>query len=149
MSYQTTERELFNRLFGFDNSVRALIPPSARKCDTNRASEQIWTPSVDISETNEAFTFQFDLPGLKQEEIDIEFKDDTLLVQGERKTETEEKREGYVRSERYFGKFQRAFTIKTPVDSDSVTATYRNGVLEISLPKAEAIKPKKIAVNAE
>lgn len=147
MPCNTKEQELFNRFFDFDRNVRGWVPFAPAQGENH--TEQTWAPRVDIRETSEGFTFQFDLPGLKQEEIDIEFKEDNLTVRGERKLEQEEKREGYVRTERYHGKFQRSFTLKAPVDGDRVTATYRNGVLEIVLPKAEAVKPKKIAVIAE
>ena len=147
MPCNTKEQELFNRLFDFDRNVFGWVPHSAPQGETR--TQATWTPRVDIRETEEAFTFHFDLPGLKQEEIDIEYNEDTLTIKGERKQEQETKQEGYVRTERYYGKFQRSFTLKTPVEGERITATYKNGVLEVVLPKAEAVKPKKITVTTE
>lgn len=144
MIYRPLERELFNRLFDYDNRAcgkTAEAPKHEARTD--------WTPAVDIQEESNAFRLQFDLPGLKQEEIDIELKGEVLTIKGERTQAQEEKREGYLRTERVWGKFQRSFTFRTPVEGDKVTATYRNGVLEVLVPKTEEVQPKKIVVANE
>lgn len=115
-------------------------PPSAPRT---------WSPSVDVLETQEAVTLHLELPGMKQEEIDIELSGEILTVRGERKLNHEEKRDHYVRIERSYGRFQRTFTLSTPIQSDKVTAAYRDGILEITLPKSEETKPRKIAVLQE
>ncbi len=142
MIYRPLERDLFNRLFDYDN----------RTCDKTAEAPKHeahtdWTPAVDIQEESNAFRLQFDLPGLKQEEIDIELKGEALTIKGERSQP--EKREGYLRTERVYGKFQRSFTFRTPVEGDKVTANYRNGVLEVLVPKAAGVQPKKIVVANE
>jgi len=112
-------------------------------------SAQVWSPPVDVYEDPHSIVIKVDLPGIKQEEIDIEMADDSLTIRGERKFEDEERQEHYVRVERQYGRFQRSFTIGLPLESDKITATYRNGILEVTLPKAEAIKPKKVQVSVE
>lgn len=108
-----------------------------------------WSPSVDVLETEEAVTLHLELPGMKQEEIDIELSGETLTVRGERKRSHEEKSDHYVRIERSYGRFQRTFTLSTPIQNDKVSATYRDGILEVTLPKSEETKPRKIAVLQE
>ncbi|MCX6380599.1 MAG: Hsp20/alpha crystallin family protein, partial [Armatimonadetes bacterium] len=108
-----------------------------------------WNPAIDVYEDAESLQFHVELPGLKPEEIDVELKGDTLTIKGERKFENEEKKSGYVRVERAYGKFQRSFTLGVPINADGLKATCKNGVLEVIVPKAEAIKPKKALVTAE
>jgi HSP20 family protein len=108
-----------------------------------------WTPAVDVAETEEAITLHVEVPGLKLEEIDIELTGDTLTIRGERKRVQEEQQDNFVRVERSYGRFQRSFTLATPVQNDKVSAAYRDGILEITLPKSEETKPRKIAVTAE
>jgi len=112
-------------------------------------SANVWSPPVDIYEDQDAIVIKVDLPGIKQEEIDIEMTDETLTIRGERQFDDEARRENYVRVERQYGKFQRSFTIGLPIQADKVRAGYRNGILELTLPKAEAIKPKKVQVSVE
>jgi len=110
---------------------------------------RVWSPSVDILETEEALTLHLEIPGMKQNDIDIELTGETLTVRGERTLSQEEKRDHYVRIERSYGRFQRTFTLSTPIQNDKVTAAYRDGILEIVLPKSEELKPRKIAVLQE
>jgi HSP20 family protein len=108
---------------------------------------RLWSPSVDVAETESEIVLRAELPGMKQEDIDIELTGDTLTVRGERKFENEERRENFVRVERSYGRFQRSFTVGVPVKGDEVAATYRDGILEIHLPKSEENKPRKIGVT--
>jgi HSP20 family protein len=125
-----------------------MVNPRSRAPQEN-VSAHVWSPPVDIYEDHDAIVIKTDLPGMKQDEIDIEMTDDTLTIQGERHFEDEARREHYVRVERQYGKFQRSFTIGLPVQADKVSATYRNGILEVTLPKAEAVRPKKVQVSVE
>jgi HSP20 family protein len=109
----------------------------------------IWAPDVDIKETDKEVVLKADLPGMKMEDIDVSADEDQLVIKGERKEEKEEKEKGYIRVERSYGSFYRSFNIGVPVKSDQIKATYKDGVLEINLPKAEARKPKKIAINSK
>lgn len=112
-------------------------------------SSRVWNPLVDVYEDANAIVIKADLPGLSQEQIDVELNEDTLTIRGERKFEDEENRDKYVRVERQYGAFQRSFTIGVPIEESRVSATYRNGILELTLPKAEITKPKKVQVSVE
>jgi len=134
------QREV-NRLFE-DNSR-----PGASRTAENTV-QRSWTPAVDIYEDAGEVILRAELAGIKQEDIDIELSGDTLTIKGDRKFEELEKRDGYVRVERTYGPFQRAFTIGIPVNADAIKASYRDGILEVRLPKSEQAKAKKVQVTA-
>lgn len=132
-----------NRLFeGFNGNV-----PAETRGAFATAPNRPWSPSVDIAENDSEIALRVELPGLKQEDIDIELSGDTLTIRGERKFENEERRESFVRVERSYGRFQRSFTLGVPVDSARVTAIYRDGILDVHLPKSEEMKPRKVQVT--
>lgn len=106
-----------------------------------------WTPSVDIYETDDALVFEAELPGMSKDDVNIEIHNNTLILRGQRKHEAEVKDEHYHRVERAYGTFQRSFVLPTTVDQEKVQATYRDGVLELRLPKLETAKPKRIAIS--
>ena len=108
-----------------------------------------WSPSVDIYETAESIVIKAEVPGVKKEEISVEVKDDTLYLKGERKFEKDVKEENYHRMERSYGAFRRVFSLPATVEQDKVKATFKDGVLEIILPKVETAKPKKITVDVD
>ncbi|GIX46501.1 MAG: molecular chaperone [Candidatus Tectimicrobiota bacterium] len=109
--------------------------------------EAMWAPRVDYMERDDEFVIQADLPGMNLEDIDIQFHGDTLTIKGERKAAYEGD-SGYQHRERYYGSFYRSFSFGVPVDAEHITATYKNGVLEVHVPKAAEAKPKRIAVQA-
>ncbi|MDX1932810.1 MAG: Hsp20/alpha crystallin family protein [Capsulimonadales bacterium] len=129
-----------NRIFDGINSV-----PEGRSGNIAQ-NMRLWSPSVDVAENESEIVIHAELPGMKQEDIDIELTGDTLTLRGERKFENEERKQNFVRVERSYGRFQRSFTVATPIRSDQVTATYRDGVLEIRLPKSEEQRPRKVQV---
>jgi HSP20 family protein len=106
-----------------------------------------WRPVVDVRETPEHFAISFELPGTEKEDVSVEVHDNVLTVKGEKKaTEVaEDERRHHV--ERVYGSFTRAFTLPNEVDGDSVKATFRNGVLTVEVPKAEARKPKVVKID--
>jgi HSP20 family protein len=106
-----------------------------------------WVPPVDIYETDDAIVMKAELPGFSKDEVSIELKDHTLLMKGERKRDSEVKDEHFHRMERSYGSFQRSFLLPEMVDQEKVSATYKDGVLELRLPKAETAKPKRIAIS--
>ena len=108
-----------------------------------------WAPAVDIFEDRDEIVVRADLPGLKLEDIDIELTGETLTLRGERKFEDTARKDNYVRIERSYGHFQRSFAIAVPVRRDSVKASYRDGLLEVRLPKSEETRPKKVQVTTE
>jgi HSP20 family protein len=106
-----------------------------------------WTPPVDIYETDEALILKAELPGVSKNDVSIEIHQNTLVLRGQRRHEAEVKEDRYHRVERAYGSFQRSFMLPTLVDQEHVRATYRDGVLELRLPKSEATKPKRVAIT--
>jgi HSP20 family protein len=113
----------------------------------NGGTMRRWVPAMDLLETAEHFVLRADLPGLTQEDVNIELEDSTLTVSGERKTEHEDKQEGYYRVERAFGSFSRSLTLPKGIDAEAVTANFENGVLEVRIPKPEERKPRRISIS--
>jgi HSP20 family protein len=111
------------------------------------ASERRWLPAMDLVETEDHFLLRADLPGLSEEDVQIELEDNVLTVSGERKSEHEERKEGYHRVERAYGRFTRSLTLPEGVDAEAVEARFDRGVLEISIPKPEERKPRRVAIN--
>src|SRR3954454_16674875 len=94
-----------------------------------------WVPAMDLVETDDQLVLRADLPGLTRDDVELEVKDGVLTVSGERKAEHEEKSEGYYRVERAFGRFSRSLTVPDGVDAESITADFKDGVLEVRIPK--------------
>jgi HSP20 family protein len=111
--------------------------------------ERGWMPAVDIFEKEDRFVVKAELPGIKEEDIQVSVVGDTLSVKGEKKTETEVKEEDYYRSERSYGSFCRSIPLPSNVNADKIEASFEDGVLEVTLPKSAKVKPKKIAVSAK
>src|SRR4051794_27161976 len=112
----------------------------------NGSNMRRWVPAMDLLETADHFVLRADLPGMTQDDVNIELEDSTLTVSGERKSEHEDKQEGYYRVERAFGSFSRSLTLPKGIDADAVTANFENGVLEIRVPKPEERKPRRISI---
>jgi HSP20 family protein len=106
-----------------------------------------WMPAMDLVESGDHFVLRADLPGMSEDEVNIEFEDGTLTVSGERKAEHEDKREGYVRVERAYGAFRRSLTLPEGVDPEGVAASFDKGVLEVRIPKPEERKPRRVAIQ--
>jgi len=107
-----------------------------------------WMPGVEVYEKADKFVVRTELPGMKKEEIDVSVVGDTLTISGERKAESEVKDEDYHRCELCYGKFSRSVGLPAAVNAAKVDASYENGILEITLPKVEAAKPRKVAVKS-
>jgi HSP20 family protein len=134
-----TFQDRMNRLFD-QNSAKA-------KYDDEGLFGGAWAPAVDIHETDQAIVLKADLPGLDPKEVDIRVEDNTLFLKGERKMEKETKEENYHRIERSYGSFSRSFILPRTVAADRIAADYKDGVLNITMPKREESKPKQIRVN--
>lgn len=123
----------------FEDAVNRLL--------TEPASEQPWSPAVDIQETENAIVVKADLPEVNEKELDIQIENGTLSLKGERKFEKGETgKGGYHRIERSYGSFSRYFSLPETVDAEKVQAEYKNGTLTVTLPKKEAAKPRSIKV---
>jgi HSP20 family protein len=107
-----------------------------------------WMPAVDLSEDDEAFTLKVELPGFSMDDVQVEIKDNRLTLQGERKRETDVQAAQYHRVERAYGSFRRSFKLPTAIDADKAEATFTDGLLKLTLPKAEEAKPKPISITA-
>ena len=105
-----------------------------------------WTPALDLYQNNDNVVAVVELPGMQKEDIEISLQDGTLIISGERKEETSQEN-GATRTERCTGKFRRSITLPTRVDAATVGATYKDGILKVTLPKAEEAKPKQIQIN--
>ena len=108
-----------------------------------------WTPAIEVFEKEDRFLVKAELPGMKEEDIDVSAVGDTLTIKGERKVESEVKEEDYYCCERSYGSFFRSIALPSHVDAEKIEASYEDGVLEVSLPKIPEVKPKKISVSAK
>jgi HSP20 family protein len=128
-----------------DQLTRLLDEPVFRGFPTP-TSLTVWTPAVDIFETEHEIVLKAELPDMNEKDIDVRVEKNTLTLSGERKYEKEFNEENALRTERYYGTFSRSFTLPNTVKLDAVKAEYKNGVLTVSLPKLEEAKPKQIKV---
>jgi len=117
---------------------------SAREEDL---SAGLWAPPVDIYETEDKIVLKAELPEVDKKDVDIKVDDNTLTIQGERKFDKETKKENYHRIERAYGKFSRSFSLPNTIDKEKIKATYKDGILELIMPKKEETKPKQISVE--
>ena len=131
----TTLRDEMNRLFN-------------RTVGDGVSSGSAWTPAVDIFDTDQAIVLRAELPGLDPDDIEIEIDDNVLALKGERRFEETVQEGRYYRLERAYGHFQRNVTLPQGVKADEISATFDKGVLSVRVPKAEEVRPRKIAVTA-
>lgn len=126
---------------------RVFARPSARTNGKENMTVADWTPSVDISETDAEYVIKAELPEVKKEDVKVTVENGVLTLQGERRHEKEEKGKRYHRIERSYGSFVRSFAIPETVDEGGVKAEYKDGMLNLHLPKSERVKPKAIEVK--
>ena len=133
-----------------------LMKPEPFSSDFNRlfntlfdeSRTQRWVPAMDLVEADDHFLLKADLPGLAEEDVSIEIRDNTLTIAGERKSEYEKRERGWYRVERATGSFSRSLSLPEGVDADAVTAEFARGVLEVRIPKPEARKPRRVQIKA-
>ena len=113
----------------------------------NGRQSQNWVPALDVWETPTEVVYAFDLPGIREEQISIEVKDETLTISADREKTEETSENGFYRFERRYGTFARAVGLPQGVDQENISARYENGVLEVRVPKPEEQKPKKIELS--
>ncbi len=131
---QTRINDLFDDAFG-------------RARSSSSPAGAVWFPAVDILESRDSYLIRAELPGMKREDFNLEVHDGSLTLSGERKFEEAANGVEYHRIERTSGKFSRSFHLPQTVKTDAIKATYRDGILEIHVPKAEEAKPKQIAIT--
>jgi HSP20 family protein len=104
-------------------------------------------PALDVAEDKDNFTIKVDLPGIRKDDVHLSFEDGILSIEGERKEENEQKDKNYHRVERTYGRFIRSFNLGTGVDASKIQANYKDGVLQVVVPKLERAKPKAIDIK--
>ena len=137
---ETLQREM-NRLFDF-----SLSRPGYD--DTSLLGGQ-WAPLVDIYDSKDNLVVKADLPGLSKEDIQVAIQENILTISGEKKQELNVSENEYLRTERFYGSFHRAITLPTEVDRTKVQANFKDGVLELILPKKEEAKPQQIKIDVK
>ena len=131
---QTEVNRLFDNFFG---------RPSSAATQGGR----VWAPAVDMCETKDDLVLSVELPGIREKDVTVSITGDLLVIKGERRFEQEVKEQSFLHVERTYGKFERLIQVPMPVQSDKVKATYRDGVLEVRLPKVDEVKPKEIKID--
>ena len=122
--------------------------PAVRSDDTSRVEGSDWTPAVDIKEEDGKFILHADIPGVSADEIEVSMEQNVLTIKGERKHESTESSEGFKRVERSHGVFMRRFALPESVNAEQISASSKDGVLEVVIPKQEPQQPRRITVNS-
>jgi HSP20 family protein len=130
---QSEMNRLFDGFFGRDTAGPAM--------------ERVWAPAADMVENKDELVITVEVPGVSQKDIHLSIDGDLLTVKGERRWSHEDKQEHHYRLDRWAGKFERVLPLPVPVQADKVRASYRDGVLTVTMPKVEEIKPKEIAID--
>jgi len=142
-----TRWDPFRELSTLQNRVNSLFQDYGRPSQDELIASGSFVPAVDVYEDEHKVTLKLEVPGVKQDDLDVQIENNTLTIRGERKFEKEEKEENFQRIERRYGSFSRSFTLPNTIDTDSVNANYENGVLKVELAKREEAKPKQIKVG--
>ncbi|MCX7984007.1 MAG: Hsp20/alpha crystallin family protein [Bacteroidetes bacterium] len=139
-----------NEIFNLQREINRMFDSFFRGWrDEEETSLAQWSPAVDIAEKDDAYIVKVELPGVEKDDVKVTLESNVLTIRGEKKFEKETKKENYHRIERCYGSFNRSFTLPSTVKSDKIDATYKDGVLTITLPKAEEAKPKQIEVKVK
>ena len=133
---QSIQQEM-NRLFGTFLDPQSGVEGGGRR----------WIPATDLVEEGDHYVLRADLPGVGEDDVKVELEDNVLTVSGERKSEHEQRKNGYYRIERASGRFARSLTLPEGVDADSIKARFENGVLEVTIPKPAERKPRRVAID--
>ena len=136
-----TQSDAFSNLRLFEDAFTRMLsePRSGRP----------WSPAVDIYETENELVLKADLPDVELKDLDVRVENQTLTIAGERKFEHKDQGKGFHRVERSYGNFARSFAVPNTFDTDKINASFKNGVLTVTLPKKEAAKPRQIKVEAQ
>lgn len=144
--------EPFRDLLSLQDRMNRLFDESYRSTQRGTTDDEwalggSWAPAVDIYEQGTDIVLKAELPGVDPKDVDIRLENNVLSLRGQRKLESEVKRESYHRVERSYGTFSRSFTLPTVVDQAAIKADFKDGILQVVLPKREEAKPKQIQVN--
>lgn len=142
-----TRWDPFREVVSLQNRMNSLFRDLSGNENNDVLTAASFVPAVDIYEDEHKVVLKLEVPGIKQEDLDVRVENNTLTVRGERKFDKEEKEENFHRIERRYGSFYRAFTLPTTVDTEHIEAGYDAGILQLSLQKKAEAKPKQIKVN--
>jgi HSP20 family protein len=131
---QSDVNRLFDAFFGGTNR-------------SNGGAAQRWVPPMDLTEEENEYVLRADLPGLSEDDVEIEVKDDVLTISGERRYEHENRHEGFYRVERSFGRFSRSLDLPSGIDAEALRADFDRGVLEVHIPKPEQGSPTRVPIG--
>jgi HSP20 family protein len=142
-----TRWDPFRELTTLQDRMNRLFQETASGGETSLTNSGAFIPPVDVYEDEQGLRLKLEVPGIDEKDLDVRIENNVLTVRGERKFEKEEKEENFHRIERRFGSFSRSFTLPQTVDTEGVTAEYKNGVLTLQLGKKAEAKPKQIKVS--
>lgn len=145
MNRQLTRRTTFAPIFNTDTDFDQLMAGFLRPLNTSHELSD-WRPAADVRETEEAFIVEAELPGMKKADVSVTFEDGTLTISGERKYEEETNGSKLRRVERSYGSFSRSFRLPREIDAENVKAAFTDGILTVSVPKTETVKPRAIEI---
>ncbi len=138
----------FRDLISIQDRMNRLFEQTLSRSRGDEAvSATTWTPAVDIYETADTIVMKAELPGVTREDIQIQINDNTLTLKGERRFARDVQEESYLRIERAYGSFHRSFSLPASIQQEKIRALFKDGVLELTLPKAESAKPKPISIE--
>ena len=140
-------RSPFDQLTNLREEINRLFESPLGDLDRDFEFFNVWSPVLDLYEDKDNLIVRAELPGMKKEDIDVSLHEGTLTISGERRVEKRAEDVEPSRAERFFGRFQRTFTLQKSVEFNKVTATYKDGILTVTLPKTEESKPKQIEVK--
>lgn len=143
------EWDPIRELLDWQKSFGNLFDVSMEELPERISREAVWSPSVDVSEDKENIEIKADVPGVSQADIDISIAGNVLTIKGERKHEEKKSEKDFHRVERFYGSFTRSMTLPEYADTSKIRAEYKNGVLDIIIPKTENAKPKQIKVEVK
>jgi len=138
----------FDRIFGLRNEFNRLFENPLTELARSTEFFNVWVPPLDLYEDKDQLTVKVELPGMKKEDIALSVLEGALSISGERKEQNGHEESETYRSERLYGKFSRTVTLPAPVAVDKIKASYKDGILTVTLPKTEEAKPRQIEVNA-
>lgn len=147
MSMAIVKYNPFRELRTMQDQMNRMLDMAWNREFGEELKEGVWQPPVDIYEDEHSVVIKAEIPDVDQKDIDIRIENNTLTIRGERKHSSEVKKENYYRVERYFGQFQRSFSLPQSIDQEQVQASCDKGILTITLPKREETKPKQISVQ--
>jgi HSP20 family protein len=144
-------RELLNMEREFNKLFNSFGTRFGVNRDTENGNEEyenaIWSPLTDVTEDKDNYSLSLDIPGVPKENVKISYTNGQLVISGERKQEKENKDKNYYRVERSFGRFYRSFNLPQEIKEDQIEASFKDGLLNITIPKAEKVKPKEIEIK--